>query len=187
LNVADTVKVQWQAYLGPGTVLLTDLGRPLLRILEDTSGRHDAFAGASTRRTNAARFGDGAVEGDFPNARDRFAVAVAKHGLDRRDVHPCVSFFQGVRVDPDGALRFTGSAGPGAWLELRCELPVLLVLANTPHPLDPRDEYLATPVRVTAYRGGPAEDRHGLSPEMGRAYENLDDYLLGHPLLDPAS
>ena len=26
LNVADTVKVQWQAYLGPGRVLLSDMG-----------------------------------------------------------------------------------------------------------------------------------------------------------------
>jgi urea carboxylase-associated protein 2 len=187
LNVADTVKVQWQAYLGAGTVLLTDLGRPLLRILEDTSGRHDAFAGASTRRSNEARYGAGAIDGPYPNARDRFAVAVAKHGLDRRDVHPCVSFFQGVRVEPDGSLRFTGSAGPGTWIELRCELPALLVFANTPHPLDPRDEYVATPVRTTAYRSAAAPDRDGLSPEMQRAYENLDDYLLGHPILDSSS
>ena len=37
LNVADTVKVQWQAYLGRGALLLSDMGRVLLSIVEDTS------------------------------------------------------------------------------------------------------------------------------------------------------
>src|SRR5947209_15060315 len=30
LNVADTVKVQWQAYLAPGAPLLSDMGRVLM-------------------------------------------------------------------------------------------------------------------------------------------------------------
>src|SRR5215217_7816649 len=34
LNVADTVKVQWQAYLGPGSLLLSDMGRVLLTIVD---------------------------------------------------------------------------------------------------------------------------------------------------------
>ena len=38
LNVADTVKVQWQAYLGAGSLLLSDMGRVLLSIVADTSG-----------------------------------------------------------------------------------------------------------------------------------------------------
>ena len=49
LNVADTVKVQWQAYLGAGSLLLSDMGRVLLSIVADTSGTHDALCGASNR------------------------------------------------------------------------------------------------------------------------------------------
>ena len=56
LNVADTVKVQWQAYLGPGSLLLSGQGRVLAAVVEDTSGRHDAFCGTSTRAANAARY-----------------------------------------------------------------------------------------------------------------------------------
>ena len=48
LNVADTVKVQWQAYLGPGAVLLSDMGRALMTIVADTSARHDALCGATS-------------------------------------------------------------------------------------------------------------------------------------------
>ena len=37
LNVADTVKLQWQAYLGPGYLLLSDMGRVLASVVDDTS------------------------------------------------------------------------------------------------------------------------------------------------------
>src|ERR1700761_9328163 len=45
LNHADTVKVQWTATLGKGRVLLSDMGRLLLSITEDSCGAHDALAG----------------------------------------------------------------------------------------------------------------------------------------------
>lgn len=43
LNVADTVKVQWQAYLGRGSLLLSDRGRVLASIVADTSGTRRAL------------------------------------------------------------------------------------------------------------------------------------------------
>ena len=45
LNVADTMKVPWQAYLGAGHPLLSDQGRVLATIVADTSGHHDALCG----------------------------------------------------------------------------------------------------------------------------------------------
>ena len=45
LNVADTVKIPWQAYLGTGHPLLSDQGRVLATIVADDSGRHDALCG----------------------------------------------------------------------------------------------------------------------------------------------
>ena len=41
LNCADTVKVQWSAAIPKGRVILTDMGRVLLSVIEDTSGAHD--------------------------------------------------------------------------------------------------------------------------------------------------
>jgi uncharacterized protein YcgI (DUF1989 family) len=34
--VADTIKVQWNGYLGKGKLLLSDMGRVLMSILQDT-------------------------------------------------------------------------------------------------------------------------------------------------------
>jgi len=181
LNVADTVKVQWQAYLGAGTLLLSDMGRVLLSIVSDTSGRHDALCGVSTLAANTAKYGRGEVSGPAPNGRDQLAVAVAKYGLERRDLVPSVNLFKSVRVDPDGSLRFDPAAGSaGATVELRAEQPVLVAVANTPHVLDPRPEYTVTPLRVLAWEGtptGPDDPLWSRSPEGERAFLNTADAL----------
>lgn len=185
LNVADTVKVQWQAYLGQGALLLSDMGRVLMSIVEDTSGRHDTFSAPSSSWSNAAKYGKGDNHGPFPNARDRFRLALAKHGLGRRDIPPSISLFQGVRVDAEGGLVFTGAAparegGGYHVVELRAEMRVLVVLANTPHVLDPRVEYVCSPVRLLAWRGPvtAADDAIRLSsPERLRAFEAVEDSL----------
>ncbi len=81
LNPADTVKVQWQAYLRLGALLLSDMGRVLMTIVGDTSGRHDCLCGGTNRLGNTRRHGDGAVSGTTPNTRDLLCVGAAKHGL----------------------------------------------------------------------------------------------------------
>ena len=139
LNVADTIKVQWNAYLGAGQAAALGHGpraderhrgrrphpRHLLRCLE--------------RASNAERYGDGDNWGAHPNARDRFALAVSKFGLGRKDIHPCINWFKGIRVAADGTTELL--AGPFAQrrrLTLRAEMNVFVVLANCPHRLDPR-------------------------------------------------
>jgi urea carboxylase-associated protein 2 len=182
LNVADTVKVQWQAYLGPSSLLLSDMGRVLLSITSDTCGTHDALCGASTRLSNEQKYCSGGVHGAHPNARDRFAVALAKHGLARRDIVPNVNFFKGVRVEPDGSLTFVGDGSePGAAVELRAELPVIVVVTNTPHVLDPRSTYDVTPLRITAWTDRPTtrEDAAwSATPESERAFLQTEEFLL---------
>src|SRR5690606_24101945 len=81
LNVAATLKVQWNAYVGAGKLLLSDMGRVMMSVVEDEAGTHDALCGVSDERSNAARYGSGANYGAAPNARDRFKIAVAKFGL----------------------------------------------------------------------------------------------------------
>ena len=180
LNVADTVKVLWQAYLGPGHLLLSDAGRVLASLVADSSGRHDTFAGTSSQGANERRYGDGSAHGPSPAGRELFALAAAKHGLTRRDIPPGVSFFQGLRAGADGGLTWTGSAGPGAAVHLRAELPLVVLIANVPHPLDPRPAYTCTTLEVLAWRGDPTDPGDELwsaSPERERAFRNTADYV----------
>lgn len=183
LNTADTVKVQWQAYLGEGSLLLSDMGRVLMTMIEDTSGRHDALCGFSTPASNAARYGDGSNHGPSPSARGRMVMALSKHGLGRRDAVAGVSLFKGTRIDGDGRPRWMDDGSvPGAHVVLRAEMDVLVALSNTPHRMDPRPDYVCTRLRATAYTGPPppADDpRRTTSPEGERAFQNTDDWLLG--------
>ncbi len=179
LNVADTVKIPWQAYLGAGHPLLSGDGRVLATIVADDSGRHDALCGTSTAAANRARYGASAPHGPSPSGRELFTVAAAKHGLSPRDLPPSVSFFQGVRVGPDGGLAFTGSAGSGKSVELLAELPLIILVANVPHPADPRPRYTCGPLRVHAWKSrptGPADQRWDATPEALRYYLNTADY-----------
>lgn len=179
LNVADTVKIQWQAYLGAGAMLLSDRGRVLATIVEDTSGRHDTFCGTSSKAANEARYGDGSPQGGTPAGRELLVLAALKNGLEPRDVPPSVSFFQGVRIAADGTTEFTGSAGAGARVRLRLELPCVVLLANVPHPVDPRESYVSTALRVRAWRGTPADlddPAATVGPEAARAFANTIDY-----------
>lgn len=181
LNVADTVKVQWNAYLGAGKLLLSDMGRVLMSIVEDDAGTHDAFCGTSNAATNAAKYGEGRNSGAYPNGRDRLLLGSAKHGLQRRDVHPCVNLFKGTRIETDGTITpLVGPYEPGREMILRAEMDVIVVIANCPHVLDPRDQWTVTPLRVSAWRGEitPAEDPiRTATPEGLRAFLNVEDYF----------
>jgi uncharacterized protein len=163
LNVADTVKVQWNAYLGPGTLLLSDMGRALMAVEADGSGRHDALCGP------------------HPGSRGRLLLAMAKHGLGRRDLPPAVTLFTGVRVGADGSLAYDGSPRPGGEVVLRAEMDVLVSMVNAPHRLERAERHVCSPVRATAWRGAPTAPDDPLrtaTPERARAYENTDDLLL---------
>jgi hypothetical protein len=180
LNVADTVKIPWQAYIGGGHPLLSDQGRVLATVSADGSAHHDTLCGTSVRTGNDQRYGDGSPEGPSPAGRELFALAAAKHDLAPRDIPPSVSFFKGVRVDSaTGELRFRGSAGPGGYVELRAELPLVVLIANVPHPLDPRDEYICSTLQVLAWRAAatvPGDALWSSSPELERAFLNTADY-----------
>ncbi|MBC7783393.1 MAG: urea carboxylase-associated family protein [Burkholderiales bacterium] len=182
LNVADTVKVQWNAYLGEGKLLLSDMGRVLMSITRDTCGRHDTFCGASSEWSNTRLYGEGANHSPFPSARDRFLLALQKYGLGKKDIAPSISFFRSVRIHEDGSMHFVASASAaGQVVELRAEMNVLVIIANCPHVLDPNPQYTATPLRVIGYRGpvAPADDSiRNAGPENQRAFENTDDYFL---------
>lgn len=180
LNVADTVKVQWNAYLGPDKLLLSDMGRVLMSFLEDQAGTHDTFCGTSNATLNEAKYGEGRNSGAFPNGRDRLLLGAAKHGLGRRDVHPCVNLFKGTRIEADGTITpLIGPFEPGRSVTLRAEMEITIVIANCPHVLDPRQDWSISPLRLTGWRGpvtASDDTIRNATPEGQRAFLNVEDY-----------
>jgi uncharacterized protein len=173
INCADTAKVQWSAAMSKGRVLLSDMGRVFLSVIEDTSGAHDLMVGGSTPASTLATFGKASR-----NTQENFLAAAMKAGLGLRDIPPCATFFAPVSLDAEG--RFLWNAGrkrPGNFVDLRAEMNVVLVVSNCPHPLDPARPPASGPVTLIRHRApSPAPDDpcRTTSPEIVRAFEFTD-------------
>ncbi len=173
INCADTVKVQWSAVIAKGRVILSDMGRVCLSLIEDTSGAHDVLVGGSTPASTHAAFGAPAR-----NTQENFLAAASKLGLDVRDIPPCVTFFAPVSLDDAGRFRWQeGRKRPGDFVDLRAEMNLIVVASNCPHPLDPARPAASGSVTLIKHRlaVAAADDpcRTG-SPEATRAFAFTD-------------
>jgi urea carboxylase-associated protein 2 len=184
-NMADTLKAQFTAFLTAGRVLYSDMGRVLCSIVADGCGWHDTLSGIGDAAASRAHFGDGTYQQlrneRHRNGRDNLLVELGKHGLGKRDLVANLNFFVRIGVDDDGALRFiAGNSRPGATVDLRFEMDTLVVLSNTPHPLDPAPGY-GPPGIELAISDGPAagpDDACRLSrPENGRGFALTAAYV----------
>jgi uncharacterized protein len=160
-NMPDTLKAQHIARLTRGFVLYSDMGRILCSIVEDSVGWHDTITGHATRAHSRQKYGDGtyqALRNDFyRNTRDNFLVELGKYDLGKRELVANVNFFVKVEVDDAGNLSWVpDNSKPGGFVELRAELNTLVVLSNTPHPLDPSPKYAPKPVQLRVSSGLPA-------------------------------
>ena len=170
INHADTVKIQWSANLRKGRVILSDMGKVVFSITQDTSGAHDALVGGSTAATNARKYG-----ADFRNTRDNFVLAATKLGLTRADIPLPVTFFAPVETDAEGRFRWNETKrASNDFVDLRAEQDLLIVVSNCPHPLDPASDYAPGAIELVRYREPVGTDdfcRSG-SAESIRAFEN---------------
>lgn len=185
-NMPDTLKAQHIARITKGNVLYSDMGRVLCSVVADTCGWHDTITGLENSASSLAKYGPGdyqALRNDWHrNSRDNMLVELGKYGLGKRDFGPNLNLFVKVGVDADGKLSWVpGNSQPGAYIELRSEMNTLVVLSNTPHPLEPATEYRAKPVQLAVRLAGPvaADDPCRVScPENERGFALTEAYFL---------
>jgi urea carboxylase-associated protein 1 len=147
---ADTIRAQANIFLTTGSVLLSNRGRPLLHIIEDTCGRHDTVGGACSAESNTCRFGH--QTRFMHNCRDNFLVGLARHGLGKRDLVPNINFFMHVPVTAAGRLDIVdGISRPGDHVDLIADQDVLVVISNCPQLNNPCNGWNPTPLGVTVW------------------------------------
>lgn len=151
-SATDTMLKQGGIYLTTGSVLMSNLGRPMLTIVADTCGRHDTLGGACAAESNTVRY---ALQKKFMHScRDNYVLALqnADVGLGKRDLVPNINFFMNVPVTAEGALTFAdGVSAPGKYVELRAEIDVYMLVSNCPQLNNPCNAYNPTPVEFVIW------------------------------------
>jgi uncharacterized protein len=151
-DLTETMAAQGNAYLGMGTRIMSNEGRPMLTIVADTCGRHDTVGGGCcSQEGNSVRYG---LEKRFMHAcRDNFMLAVGKwgRGIDKRDIVSNINFFMNVPVR-DTTLHYEdGISGPGKYVELRAEMDVIVLISNCPQLNNPANAYNPTPLEYLVW------------------------------------
>lgn len=150
-DVQRTLRKQNRVYLGPGSVLYSNLGNPMLSIVADTCGRHDTLGGACAQESNTVRY---ALDTRYMHScRDNFLRASLHDGrLAKRDISANINFFMNVPVTPEGGLTFEdGISAPGKYVELVAHMDIIVLISNCPQLNNPCNGYNPTPAQVLVW------------------------------------
>lgn len=188
-NMPDSLKAQYTAHLTRGNVLMSDNGRVLASIVEDSLGWHDSISGHTTRSLTDEKYGRTTYQeqgNDFYRCgEENFKVELVRNNMSKRDIVPCVNLFSKVYVENDGSMHYDSEhCKYGATVTLRTEMDILFIASNTPNPLDPSEKYPSIPVTMEVYDAPPVDLTDfcvNFRTENYRAFENTWDYnnLLG--------
>jgi uncharacterized protein len=148
-NAANTLKLAKTIYLGKGVVLYCERARPLMRIVEDTCGRHDTLAGCCSAEINELRYG---VK-NTPSCRANFTAELQSWGMSASDIVANANFFMNVPVEADGSVTIAPCISrAGDYVELVAEMPVIAALSNCPQRHNPCSGFNPTPIEVIVSR-----------------------------------
>lgn len=184
-SMPDTLKAQYTSRLRKGNVLMSDNGRVLASIVEDSLDWHDTLSGFTTRELTDSKYGTTTYQ-DLRNkwlkcGLENFAVELVRNGLSIRDLVPNVNLFSKVFCNEAGEMFYDAEhCQEGATVTLRTDMDVLLILSNTPNPLDTSKTYSSVPVEVKISDAEPLDLEQdycaNFRGENRRAFENTAEY-----------
>lgn len=185
-NSADTVKIQWNAFLSKNKVLFSEMGRVLFSISKDsTEGLLDTLGGMNNPRLIRENFEGNATfescrNGYFKSDRENFLIELGKYGMGKKDMIPVLNLFRKVDVKEGSLLALNPRcAKEGDYIELTAHMDVLLVLSNTPHAMD-KGVYHPSDVDITIYDvvDFKNKDYTHYSAEAKRGFKNTNRYFV---------
>src|SRR5258705_268282 len=131
----------------PGDVLRTNRRRPILTLLEDTSGGiHDTLIAACDRY----RYAFLGVEGHHDNCTDNLFACMTELGLVPPEVPSPLNLFMNIPWDKEGTLGFAAPPRPvpGGYVRLRSEMDLVIAFSACPQDILPINGKARKPVEA---------------------------------------
>ena len=121
--------------------------QPLVEVIQDTVGRHDAFLLACT----AKYYADMGYPG-HANCSDNFSAALADFGLPARPGWPAINFFFNTAVAADGSIASDAPwSRPGDYVLLRALTDLVCATSSCADDIDPANAWVPTDIQVRVY------------------------------------
>jgi aminomethyltransferase len=122
---------------------------PLVEVVQDTVGRHDAFAMAC-----ASKYYDDIGYPGHVNCSDNFNTALAKHGVDPRPGWMAVNLFFNTNIDSHGVLISDEPwSRPGDYVLFRALTDIVCVNSACPDDTSPANGWYLSDIHVRTYSG----------------------------------
>ncbi len=122
---------------------------PLIEVIQDTCGRHDAFALAC-----AAKYYDDIGYPGHVNCSDNFNAALAPHGVTKRAGWMAINFSFNTGLDGHGVMYSDEPwSRPGDYVLLRALTDLVCVSSACPDDTSPANGWNPTDIHVRTYSG----------------------------------
>ncbi|MCG3268264.1 DUF1989 domain-containing protein [Yoonia sp. I 8.24] len=151
LDVTTTRTLMGHAYPMPGlhAKYYDQEMVPLVEVIQDTCGRHDAFAMAC-----AAKYYDDIGYPGHANCSDNFNGALAEYGVTGRPGWMAINFFFNTRIDDHGVMYADEPwSRPGDYVLLRALTDIVCVSSACPDDTTAANGWNPTDIHVRTYSG----------------------------------
>jgi len=131
----------------PGDILRTNRRRPIMTLIEDTSGGiHDTLIAACDRH----RYAFLGVEGHHDNCTDNLRNALQALGLRNKSTPSPLNLFMNVPWADDGSLAFVRpTSEAGQHVSLRAEMDLIVVFSACPQDMIPVNDMKSADAHFT--------------------------------------
>jgi uncharacterized protein YcgI (DUF1989 family) len=131
----------------PGDILRSNRRRPILTLVEDTSGGvHDTLIAACDEH----RYAFLSVQGHHDNCQDNLFAAMGELGLKPPEVPSPLNLFMNIPWASNGELAFAAPPRPtpGGFVRLRAEMDIVIAFSACPQDILPINGKAGKPVEA---------------------------------------
>lgn len=150
ISHSTTVMVKGNIHLTTGDYIRSVDAYPMLKITQDTVGRHDILAGSCCPGLNRLRYGKEAAH--QPNCRENLAAVMEPYGVRLSEIPYTFNIFMNVPISPDGNIEVIAPISkPGDFIDLRAEMDLVVAISNCPQERNICNGFEATRLGLVGY------------------------------------